>query len=427
MVISWHGCRDAGRQGGREAGRQVNCNLCGTLCFLCVTSRKNTSMKFQVGDKVKFLNTKGGGIISKVISPSLVNVMIEDGFEIPTITNELVKIEPQGRAERMFDEDFSVGGQRSAVSSQQSVIGNQRSAVSGQQSVDRRPPTADREPEQPDRQTALGNYSFRAKNNPGVYLVFVPHDQKWLVTGMVEIFLVNYTSYDVLYAFYLEGEKKLIGKDYDILFSGNKIHIDTIDRDELLKWTKGIIQLIFYNEEPEKIFMPVSAEFDISPRRFNDEHNYNNSQFMEERLLLVSLIQVAALNPVVSMEESKMDEEAMIRQKALEIKPSSLIEKHMTGPREAVVDLHIGELIADYKHLSPNEIMKIQMDYFTKCIESAVDRNFRKVTFIHGVGNGSLKSAIMKKVQDYEHAESHLASLAKFGVGAIDVNIKPLK
>jgi hypothetical protein len=81
----------------------------------------------------------------------------------------------------------------------------------------------------------------------------------------------------------------------------------------------------------------------------------------------------------------------------------------------------------DFKDLTPHEILKVQMDYFTKCIESAVERNFRKITFIHGVGNGTLKSAIMRKVQDYEHAESHLASLAKFGVGAIDVTIKPLK
>ena len=387
---------------------------------------KKTPMKFQVGDKVKFLNSKGGGVVSKIISPTLVNVMIEDGFEIPTMTGELVKVEPQGRAERMFDEEFPVGSRQSSVVSQKTEDRSQKTEVRSQKTEDRSQQAESRQ-EQPDRQTSLGNYSFRAKNTPGVYLTFVPHDQKWLVTGMVEIYLVNYTSSDVLYTFYLEGEKKLIGKDYDVLFSGNKIHIDTIDRDELLKWTKGIVQLIFFNEEPEKIYMPVSTEFDLSPRRFNDEHNYNASQFMEERLLLVSLVQLAALNPIVTVEESKMDEEALIRQKALEMKPASLIEKHQTGPREAVVDLHIGEILADFKHLSPNEILKIQMDYFTKCIESAVERNFRKVTFIHGVGNGSLKSAIMRKVQEYEHAESHLASLAKFGVGAIDVNIKPLR
>ncbi len=398
-------------------------------------------MKFQIGDKVKFLNTKGGGIVSKIISPSMVNVMIEDGFEIPTVTNELVKIEPQGRAERMFAEDFRAPtfSRQSSVVSRQSEDGSQKSEDGN--TADRRPPTADRRPptadpssqaprDMPptaDRQSSLGNYSFRAKNTPGIYLAFVPHDQKWMVTGNVEIYLFNYTKSDVLYAFFLEGEKKLFGKDYDVLFAGNKIQIDTIDRDELLKWTKGIVQIILFSEEPDKIYLPVSAEFDISPRRFNDENNYKISQFMEERMLLVSLAQTAAMGSIVTMEESKMDEEALIRQKAMEIKPASLIEKHQTGPREAVVDLHIGELVHDFKDLAPHEMLKIQMDYFTKCIESAVERNFRKVTFIHGVGNGTLKSAIMRKVQDYEQTESHLASLAKFGVGAIDVNIKPLK
>jgi hypothetical protein len=377
-------------------------------------------MKFNIGDKVKFLNTKGGGIVSKIISPTLVNVMIEDGFDIPTMTSELIKVDPKGKAESMFDEDFG-------PSRQSSVVSRQSSAVSSQGTQNSELRTQNSEPAPPDRQSAFGNYSFRAKNTLGVYLAFVPHDQKWMVTGMVEIYLFNYTTMDVLYTFFLEGEKKLSGKDYDVLFAGNKIHIDTIDRDELLKWTKGIVQIIFFHEEPDRIYMPVSAEFDLSPRRFNDENNYKASQFMEERLLLVSLAQTAALASIVAREESKMDEEALIRQKALEVKPASLIEKHQTGPREAVVDLHIGELMQDFKDLTPHEILKIQMDYFTKCIESAADRSFRKVTFIHGVGNGTLKSAIMRKVQEYEHAESHLASLAKFGVGAIDVTIKPLK
>ncbi|MBW6460211.1 MAG: DUF2027 domain-containing protein [Bacteroidales bacterium] len=378
-------------------------------------------MRFQVGDKVKFLNTSGGGIISKIISPSLVNVMIEDGFEIPTMTTELVKVDPKGKAERMFDEDFGES-RRSAVGSRQSSVSNQQPKEITQNSE-----LKTQNSDLPDRQSPLGNYSFITKNSPGVYLAFVPHDQKWLVTGMVEIYLVNHTAMDVLYTFFLEGEKELTGKDYDVLFAGNKILIDTIDRDVLLKWSKGIVQLLFFSETPDKIFMPVNSEFDISPRRFNDENNYKASQFIEEKLLLVSLAQTAALSKVVTREESKMDEEALIRQRAREIKPATLIEKHQTGPREAVVDLHIGELLENFSHLTPHEILKHQMEYFVKCIESAADKNFRKVTFIHGVGNGVLKSAIIRKVQEYENAESHLASLEKFGVGAIDVTIKPIK
>jgi hypothetical protein len=388
-------------------------------------------MKLQVGDKVKFLNTSGGGIVSKIISPMLVNVMIEDGFEIPTMTSELIKVDPKGKVERMFDEEFPVASSQFAVRSSQSAVSSQQSAIQGgvENSKDksREPGTSNREQVEPDRQTPLGNYAFITKNAPGIYLAFVPHDQKWFVTGLVEVYLVNHASMSALYAFFLEGEKKLIGKDYDVLFPGNKILIDTIDRDELLKWTKGIVQLVLFEEEPEKIYMPVSTEFDISPSRFNDEHNYKASQFMEEKLLLLSIAQVAGLNSLVKKEESKMDEEALVKQKAKEVRPASLIEKHQTGPREAVVDLHIGELMENFSHLTPHEILKYQMDYFTKCIESAVERNFRKVTFIHGVGNGVLKASIIKKVQEYEHAESHLASLEKFGVGAIDVNIKPLK
>jgi len=53
--------------------------------------KNQVNMKFKVGDRVRFLNDQGGGIVTKVISSSLVNVRIEDGFEIPTVVSELIK------------------------------------------------------------------------------------------------------------------------------------------------------------------------------------------------------------------------------------------------------------------------------------------------------------------------------------------------
>ncbi len=40
-------------------------------------------MKFKEGDKVVFLNEKGGGIVTRVVDEEIVHVSIEDGFEIP--------------------------------------------------------------------------------------------------------------------------------------------------------------------------------------------------------------------------------------------------------------------------------------------------------------------------------------------------------
>lgn len=64
-------------------------------------------MKFKVGDKVKFLNEQGGGVITKIINSKMVNIAIEDGFEIPTLINELIKID-EGNAMDNINVDKSI-------------------------------------------------------------------------------------------------------------------------------------------------------------------------------------------------------------------------------------------------------------------------------------------------------------------------------
>ena len=57
-------------------------------------------MKFKIGDKVKFLNESGGGIVSEIVSPSMVKVAVEDGFDIPYMTHDLVLVESSGVCRR---------------------------------------------------------------------------------------------------------------------------------------------------------------------------------------------------------------------------------------------------------------------------------------------------------------------------------------
>jgi dsDNA-specific endonuclease/ATPase MutS2 len=64
------------------------------------------------------------------------------------------------------------------------------------------------------------------------------------------------------------------------------------------------------------------------------------------------------------------------------------------------------------------------MDYFTRCLESAIANNLKKVTFIHGVGTGVLKSAIKERLAEYENIEYRDASMQQFGYGATDVILK---
>ena len=68
-------------------------------------------------------------------------------------------------------------------------------------------------------------------------------------------------------------------------------------------------------------------------------------------------------------------------------------------------------------------MFKVQIDYFKRMLESAITAEYTKVTFIHGVGNGVLKNAVIEELKNYHNTENRMASIAKFGVGAIDVII----
>lgn len=61
-------------------------------------------MKFGIGDKVDFLNEKGGGMVTKVLNRHMVEVTLDDGFVFPYAMSELVMIEAAERAAEPVEE-----------------------------------------------------------------------------------------------------------------------------------------------------------------------------------------------------------------------------------------------------------------------------------------------------------------------------------
>ena len=58
------------------------------------------------------------------------------------------------------------------------------------------------------------------------------------------------------------------------------------------------------------------------------------------------------------------------------------------------VDLHIEKLVPSIKGLSNHEILNIQMDTAKGQLEFAIRNRMQKLVFIHGVGEGVLKSEL---------------------------------
>jgi hypothetical protein len=359
-------------------------------------------MKFKVGDKVKFLNENGGGVVSRIISPGMVSIAIEDGFEIPVMISEILRIETEAPADspkHMFNEDYNI------------VVGKSDESVAENNQ---------------ELSIPLLNNAAKGIIPEGVYFAFVPHDQKWLITGLIDIYLVNHTSYDLLYSLFIEkGGGGYTGFDYGSVTPSSMHLLETAEREKIGSWEKGVLQILFHKDRDNKILTPGNASFRIRPSRFYQEGSYKDSAIIGGKSILISLLPFSAIASMAQSEFQEKDKgQEQVMGESKEMEPEHIIDKHKTSPHEAVVDLHIGELVKDYHSLDNIEIIRIQVNYFIRCLENAIANRLTKVTFIHGVGTGVLKTSIKQILKDYPNVEYRDASMQQFGYGAMDVIIR---
>ena len=352
----------------------------------------------NIGDKVNFLNAVGGGTVTKIIDSRMVMVEIEDGFELPCLISDLVL-------------DF-----RAQPSRQQQIVDNVQKEIQEKQLVQQ-------QQEEEARHGGLRRFAKEAEKE-GAYLAFVPHEQQWLLTGSLDVMLVNHTPYEMLYTFTIKEEDKFVNVDYGQLDKYEKVVVETISREDLEYWCNGIVQAIFTAEISDSVLLPLNAPFSIRANRFFKEGSYLMSGVLGEKAVSICLSELVSLKHGDG-DFSKIMKEGIGAQAPKKdlIKKEAPIDKHQTGPGEATVDLHIGELVDNILGLSSHDMFNIQMDYFKKMLDSAIAAEYTKVTFIHGVGNGVLKNAIIEELKHYKNTENRMASIAKFGVGAIEVDI----
>ncbi|MEE4258546.1 MAG: DUF2027 domain-containing protein [Bacteroidales bacterium] len=352
-------------------------------------------MRFKIGDKVNFLNERGGGTVIGIIDNKLVKLKTNDGFEMPVLSADLI-LDYRSMPAEDFTEPLRIP-ETSKI--QQEEI------------------------EEPGRISEINPWGA-VKEEKGLYFAFEPHEQQWLLTGDMDVILINHTSYDILYSLFFEIENVMEGIDYGSLPADSKIVLDTISRDEIEKWLKGYIQVLFHRDLPDKLYQPLHSDIEIKPARFFKEGNYLTNTMLQGKALILTLSLQSALTVVSKSDYQKKFNQSNEAKATEPAKEKPFIDKHKINLNEAVVDLHIGEIVENIAGLTSLDMLNLQLAYFKKALQSAISNDYTKATFIHGVGNGVLKAAIIKELEDYEGVENRMASISKFGVGAIDILIK---
>jgi len=110
-----------------------------------------------------------------------------------------------------------------------------------------------------------------------------------------------------------------------------------------------------------------------------------------------------------------------------EVDKPNYINKEKKNKKELPVpefDLHIEKLVKNYKAMNNFDILTKQLDTAKYHIEFVIRNRIPKIVFIHGVGEGVLKSDLDFLLGRYDNIVFQDANYQKYGQGATEVYFK---
>lgn len=256
-----------------------------------------------------------------------------------------------------------------------------------------------------DQNVASGNSSPAKFETKGIFLAVAPDQRK----GSVVYFnLVNNTSFQLLATLITEKDKEFKGEFAGVVNPDTAIRIFTASLSELGMWPSFNIQIIYFTTGNIKVPEPLTMT-----------EKFRAKDFAGAKKPVTQLKQDAWLIQL-DPEDLKIDAEKL---KESFFKPVE--EKKEVAKPSRETDLHIEKLRDDYQFLSKTEILKIQLDHFKKTLDAAIVHKLPSITFIHGVGNGTLRIEIHKRLGKHPQVKTFMdARREKFGYGATEVILK---
>jgi len=355
------------------------------------------------GDTVRFLNAVGGGVVTRVDeNKKMVYVEDEDGFEVPVFERECLVIVSINKDTNFPLKDFS--------SKAKIIVEPTQNPKHETQNIKHESTVSEPIIETPEGEklTAL--------------LAFFPIDIKQLQTTPYECYLVNDSNYYLNY--------NIINNENDVWKSiaNGTIEPNTqellaeITKEELSAWERLRIQLLAFkknkNYTPQAI---VDVNMKINAVKFYKLHSFTENDYFDEPAMLVDITSEKETQQLldISPEEIK---KAMF-QKDETARPR--IVKRPQIEEIIEIDLHINELLDSTAGLSNGAMLQCQLDKFHEILEENKNRKGQKIVFIHGKGEGVLRSEIEKQLKTrYKTYYFQDASFREYGFGATLVTIK---
>ncbi|MDR1763453.1 MAG: DUF2027 domain-containing protein [Dysgonamonadaceae bacterium] len=347
----------------------------------------------KIGDRVRFLNAVGGGIVKRFKNKDIVWVEEEDGFETPALIRECIVIESDGKKAATITEA--------------------------------EPYHPEPKTEKPAEEPKYEIEEVAGGDRLNVYLAYLPLDVKQLGKCNYEAYLVNNSNYFLFFNYMSRQNNAWISRHIETVEPNTRLFIEEFGREQINELEKVCVQFVaFKKDKPYSLKNAYSVELRIDGVKFYKLHCFRENEFFEDDALIYPVV----VNDVPEREMliSATDlQEAMTQKAKYDFPHKKTPAKADKTPQIIEVDLHINQLLDTTKGMGNAEIINYQLDVFRKTMEENRGKKGQKIVFIHGKGEGVLKSALLDELKrKYRNCPVQDASFREYGFGATMVTVR---
>ena len=394
-------------------------------------SSSSQKKKLNIGDRVRFLNSVGGGVVTAFRGKDQVLVEDENGFDVPMLITECVVVgEADRRMENKEPEPYlppvkpviaSKGNSGNSIRGDAGTIsgGDNDSAKNilckGVNSANE----SAKAPEYFFKETPQGE-------RLNLTLAFLPVEPQSFMQSSFESYLINESNY-YLYFNYMSCKNNSWTSRYNGLIEPDtKIFIEEFEKSEINELEHICIQMIAFKKgKPFSLKNTISVELRLDTVKFYKLHCFTKNNFFDEDALIFPLVTNDMTEKQMLISAADI-QEAMYDRKKDERRASQPAVKH-TKPADNVieVDLHINQLLETTSGMNNTDILNYQMSKFHEVMKANSGKRGQKIVFIHGKGEGVLRTALEKELKaTYKQlCRFQDASFREYGFGATMVLI----
>lgn len=367
----------------------------------------------KIGDYVRFLNSVGGGIITRI--DGNIAYVDEDGFETPVMLKECVVVS-SGPQNQGFYESKALKPKDTPASKQSD------SSYASQSKYE--------SPKDSQNQTTPNDTFVETKEGESLNIVlgFEPNNIKRLSDSTFDAYLVNDSNYYLYFTFLTRGnEQKGWNSRYDgMIEPGMQIFIGEISHEDLPEMDRVAVQYIPFKRGKEFELKTVACvEQRLDTTKFFKLHCFQQNPYFDNPVIALTIVRNDLPTRQMEINYKELEKSMREKEKMDRRQPKPVIKTKQRNDEPLTVDLHITELLDSTAGLSNSEMLNIQLEKFREVMDSNLRNHGKKIIFIHGKGEGVLRKAILKELEyRYKGHDFQDASFREYGFGATQVKIK---